>query len=95
MDVNKNKNKNNIESDKHKDNIVLIIVVICTIIISYYSTSGFKSQFVRLIDVFVIGPLLIYIGFFVKEHIKWAKYPLIITGIATIVYNGKNYLVQS
>lgn len=80
--------------NKNENNIIFIIVAICTIAISYYSTSGFKSQFIRLIDVFLIGPLLIYVGLFVKEPIKWTTYPLIITGIATIVYNGKNYLVQ-
>lgn len=78
----------------NKNRIIFIAIIIGSIVISYYSTDGFKSQFVRILDVCLIGPLLIYVGFFVKDSIEWSKYPLISIGIATIIYNGKNFLVQ-
>ena len=50
-----------------------------------------KSQFVRLIDVFVIGPMLIYAGTF-KTLPLYLRLFLVIVGILTITYNGNNYL---
>ncbi len=53
-----------------------------------------KSQNIRLIDVFVIAPVLFYIG--VKQDMpKWMKISLITIGLATFYYNGKNYLVNA
>ena len=49
-------------------------------------------QTIRLIDVFAIAPILIYSG--TKESMlpKWVKMSLVVIGIATILYNGTNYL---
>jgi hypothetical protein len=52
-----------------------------------------KSQNIRLIDVFVIAPILIYAGM-QKSQPEWLRYSLIGIGIATLYYNGKNYLVN-
>lgn len=49
-----------------------------------------KSQIIRLADIFFIGPLIIYGGF--KSGKEWLKWALILIGIATILYNGNNYL---
>ena len=46
---------------------------------------------VRLLDVFVVAPILIYAGTR-KELNKTLKTALIGLGIATLVYNGNNYL---
>ncbi len=48
-------------------------------------------QYIRLIDVFVIAPLLIYVGFKYKmpNYIKWS---LILIGIFTLIYNLSNYI---
>lgn len=52
-----------------------------------------KSQNIRLLDVFVIAPILVYIG--IKQDMpKWMKISLISIGIATFYYNGKNYLIN-
>lgn len=52
-----------------------------------------KSQNIRLLDVFVIAPILVYIG--IKQDMpKLMKISLISIGIATFYYNGKNYLVN-
>ena len=50
-----------------------------------------KSQFVRLWDVFVLGPAMIYIGSTGKLK-EWEKMLLIGAGIGTVWYNGRNYL---
>lgn len=50
-----------------------------------------KSQFVRLIDVFVIAPYLIHLSKN-KNLDKTNKNILIGLGLATLVYNGANYL---
>lgn len=50
-----------------------------------------KSQYVRLLDVFVIGPVLIYAGTF-KALPKYLRVFLIVVGILTILYNANNYL---
>ena len=50
-----------------------------------------KSQFVRLLDVFVIGPGCIYLG--VSKNLNSLETAfLILVGTGTIIYNGKNYL---
>ena len=50
-----------------------------------------KSQNIRLADMFLIGPFLIYVGT-KKELSQPIKLALIGIGIATIIYNGNNYL---
>ncbi len=52
-----------------------------------------KSQQVRLIDVFVIAPFLVYTGIKYKKNLpKIVSAGLVITGLATAIYNGNNYL---
>ena len=49
------------------------------------------AQYIRLLDVFGIGPLMIYAG--VKADLPgWARGSLILFGVTTIGYNGMNYL---
>ena len=50
-----------------------------------------KSQTIRLIDFFFIGPVCIYAGTY-KELPDWLRFSLIGIGVSTIFYNGKNYL---
>lgn len=48
-------------------------------------------QIVRLADVFLIGPFLIYAG--TKKHLaKSIRLGLIGIGVGTILYNGYNYM---
>jgi len=51
-----------------------------------------KSQNIRLLDVFFIGPFMIYAGYKAQGLTDLERYLLYGIGIATIVYNGKNYL---
>ena len=50
-----------------------------------------KPQWMRLLDVFVLGPFLIYSGSTKKMH-PVIKVGLIAAGTGTIIYNGANYL---
>ena len=51
-----------------------------------------KSQNIRLLDVFFIGPFMIYISNKSKGLSKIESLTLLALGVATIFYNGKNYL---
>ena len=51
-----------------------------------------KSQNIRLLDVFFIGPYMIYISKKAKGISKLESFTLFALGVATIFYNGKNYL---
>jgi hypothetical protein len=53
-----------------------------------------KSQTVRLLDVFAIGPLMAYGGWKLKDLPKHKIPGLILAflGVSTIIYNGVNYL---
>ena len=51
-----------------------------------------KPQIVRLMDVVFIGPFMIWTGNRATGVPSWAKDTLIGLGIATILYNLKNYM---
>jgi len=48
-------------------------------------------QKIRLLDVFVIAPILIY-GSTQETLSKPMRYALLTIGVATLFYNGHNYL---
>lgn len=76
------------------NNLVDIIIIIISGLIGIYSTSGVKSQFVRLIDVFVYGPFFIWLGFArSKNYIE--KTSLFFVGATTLTYNLKNYIAEA
>jgi hypothetical protein len=52
-----------------------------------------KSQQVRLIDVFLLGPFMIWAGATQRQLPPWAKALLVVSGAATVVYNARNYLL--
>lgn len=54
-----------------------------------------KSQIVRLVDVAVIAPICVYAGIkYYKVMPKWLSLSLITIGVATAVYNGRNYMIN-
>lgn len=50
-----------------------------------------KSQTVRLIDVFLIGPMMIAAGRS-RRMPEWMRLAMMGTGFLTIIYNGNNYI---
>jgi hypothetical protein len=66
-----------------------LIVIIIGLYVGHISTAGTKTQAVRLLDVFLIGPLMIYFG-----HLGKSVFAMLLVGCgaATITYNLKNYI---
>ncbi len=50
-----------------------------------------KSQAVRLVDVAVIGPVMIWAGVDLRKKRPWLAALLGVFGVATIGYNARNY----
>lgn len=55
--------------------------------------SIISKQNMRLIDIFIISPFLIYAST-LKKNPNWVKYSLITLGITTLLYNGIDYLYE-
>ena len=70
--------------------LLIILTIIFFYIIGYVSTTGVKSQFVRLVDVFVYGPFLMWLSLRVKEPL--ISIVLLFMGTTTVSYNLKNYI---
>lgn len=52
-----------------------------------------KSQWVRLLDVFVLGPFMIYYAILTAKEVGVEMAAgLFVAGVLTIVYNGINYI---
>ena len=52
-----------------------------------------KSQWVRLLDVFVLGPFMIYYAILTAKEVGLELAAgLFVAGVLTIVYNGVNYI---
>ena len=50
-----------------------------------------KTQQVRLLDVFVVGPLMVWGGHALSQRNGFAGMALSLLGIGTVLYNGRNY----
>lgn len=53
-----------------------------------------KPQALRLWDVFFLGPMLIYSGTRSKKLPPLLRGGLVVSGILTMGYNGRNYLLN-
>jgi hypothetical protein len=73
---------------------ILVCIMIVSFFIGYYSSFGIKSQFVRLLDILVYGPILIILGFYLDTR-AFIKIFLVLVGSTTISYNLKNYIGNS
>lgn len=49
-------------------------------------------QKIRLIDVFVLAPFMVYAGAIKSNLPVMARIGLVVSGVATFVYNGSNYI---
>lgn len=73
-----------------KVNTIQVLLGLCFLIFGWFATTGVKSQFVRLVDVFIYGPVLIYVSICSKN--MFLKIMLLFIGTTTISYNLKNYI---
>jgi hypothetical protein len=55
-----------------------------------------KAQIIRILDVAVIGPVMIYGGYKLSKMSKYESlgYILMTFGVSTIGYNLRNYLIK-
>ena len=60
-------------------------------IINFFNSNN--SNNIRLIDVFITGPLQIYISTLLKN--KYFKYFMLITGVLNITFNGYVFLLKN
>jgi hypothetical protein len=67
------------------------VIIALGLFMGYISTLGIKSQMIRLLDIFLIGPLMIYFGQKSKPLSVFSML-LVFFGATTITYNLKNYL---
>lgn len=51
-----------------------------------------KTQTIRLLDVFLLGPLMIAVAQRAQNISEWQRAALALSGVATIVYNGVNWI---
>ncbi len=51
-----------------------------------------KSQELRLYDVIILAPFLLFIANKRTALTPWQRYAMFAAGIGTLVYNGRNYL---
>ncbi len=51
-----------------------------------------KGQVVRLVDVFAMGPLMVWVADTCHTLPRWARLSLTVMGQLTIAYNAENYL---
>ena len=82
-----------IVSDKQIPYLLITLSIIFSILGWILANGSSKTQYVRLLDVFIYGPYLTYLSF--QTHYTFTiveKIFLLFLGITTITYNGKNYL---
>ena len=91
-DTDKTKDKT-IDKDNQIPQLLITLSIIFAILGFYLANGNSKTQYVRLLDVFIYGPYLTYLSFQTNYTFNIVeKIFLLFLGITTITYNGKNYL---
>jgi hypothetical protein len=67
-------------------------IIFIFLVIGWITAVGDKTGMVRLLDVFIFGPVLIYIGH--QNKILWQRIILYIFGASTISYNLRNFIIS-
>ena len=82
-----------LDKEKQIPYLLIVLSVVFSIIGWFMSNGHSKTQYVRLVDIFIYGPYLTYLAF-QKEYIFsiFEKIFILFLGVTTITYNGKNYL---
>ena len=73
---------------------MLIILLFIFLLIGWISAdSREKTQYVRLLDIFLYGPIMVYISLDNSNNLRFLfRICLLIIGGTTITYNAKNYI---
>ena len=81
------------EKEKHIPYFLILLSIIFSILGWFLANGSSKTQYVRLVDIFIYGPYLTYLSF--QSNYTFTiieKIFLLFLGVTTITYNGKNYL---
>jgi len=54
-----------------------------------------KSQQMRLVDIYVLGPFMVWYAVTSHTMPYWARIVLGVSGVTTVTYNLQNYLLRS
>ena len=87
-----------LDTDKEKQiPYLLILLSILFSLLGWILANGSsKTQYVRLVDIFIYGPYLTYLSFQTNYTFTIIeKIFLLFLGVTTITYNGNNYLKLS
>lgn len=76
--------------DNHRA-FVSFATVVAGLWLGHISTDGTKTQTIRILDIVLIGPLMIYFGH-VSKHLSIFSLLLMFFGATTITYNLRNYI---
>ncbi len=72
-------------------NTNVMLAVIAGAITGWTTSTGVKSQAVRLIDVWALGPLMVYAAT-IRNPEDFVRQALAFTGASTVTYNARNYM---
>lgn len=93
LDTDTDINTNNIDTNKYIPYLLIILSIIFALLGWILANGNSKTQYVRLVDVFIYGPYLTYLAFQTNYTFTIVeKIFLLFLGVTTITYNGKNYL---
>jgi len=70
----------------------IIIIILLSLLLGWATSTGVKSQWVRLVDIFLYGPFLIWLG--LQQEDVFIQTILLLMGSTTISYNLKNYFAS-
>jgi len=82
-----------LDSDKKIPYLLILLSIIFALLGWFLADGNSKTQYVRLVDVFIYGPYLTYLAF-QKEYVfsLIEKIFLLFLGVTTITYNARNYI---
>jgi hypothetical protein len=81
------------EKEKHIPYLLILLSILFSILGWVLANGSSKTQYVRLIDIFIYGPYLTYLSFQTNYTFTIIeKIFLLFLGVTTITYNGNNYL---
>jgi len=85
-----------LDTDKQIPYVLILFSILFSILGWIMANGSSKTQYVRLVDIFIYGPYLTYLSFQTNYTFTIVeKIFLLFLGVTTITYNGNNYLKLS
>jgi hypothetical protein len=85
-----------LDKEKQIPYLLIVLSILFSILGWILANGSSKTQYVRLVDIFIYGPYLTYLSFQTNYTFTIIeKIFLLFLGVTTITYNGNNYLKLS